>query len=349
MYHLTDIYETNLCVLCTFASLRWQFLKFPAIFALGCALLALLPAPPAAAQNYPAKTVRMIVPLVSGGGVDTLARVLAQKMAESMGQQIVVDNRGGASGNIGTELAVRAPADGYTILTVSMTLVVNPFLFEKLPFDVVKDLAPISLVGAAPSVLVVHPSVPVKSIRELIALAKRQPGKLNYPSSGKGTNSHLPMELFKNLTGIDIVHVPYRGGGPGQIAILAGEMDLGFMNINAAVPHVTAGKVRALGISGVKRSSKLPELPTIPEAGVPGYTFTTWYGVLAPAATPVPVVNILNDHIVRAMRSPELTERFSYEGAEVIASSPAQFAAHIKAELARWSKVVKEAGGMRAD
>lgn len=317
--------------------------------AMGCTLLVLLPVSQSGAQNYPVKTVRMIVPLVPGGSVDTLARVLAQKMAETMGQQIVVDNRGGASGNIGTELAVRAPADGYTILTVSMTLVVNPFLFKKLPFDVVRDLAPISLVGAAPSVLVVHPSVPAKSIRELVALAKQQPGKLNYPSSGKGTNSHLPMELFKNLTGINVVHVPYRGGGPGQIAILAGEMDLGFINLIAAVPYVNAGKVRALGITSVRRSSKVPELPTIAEAGVPGYTFTTWYGVLAPAATPAPVINVLNDHIVRAMRSPELAERFSYEGAEVIASSPAQFATHIKSELARWAKVVKEAEGLRAD
>jgi tripartite-type tricarboxylate transporter receptor subunit TctC len=310
---------------------------------------ALLAVPDAAAQTYPAKIVRMIVPLVPGGSVDAVARALAQKMSETMGQQIVVDNRGGASGNIGTELAVRAPADGYTILTVSMTLVVNPSLFPKLPFDVVRDLAQISLIGAAPVLLTVHPSVPVKSVQELIALAKKQPGKLNYPSSGHGTNSHLPMELFKNMAGIDIVHVPYRGGAPGQTALLAGEVDVGFNNIVATLPHIKAGRLRPLAISTAKRSSVLPELPTIAEAGVPGYTFSTWYGVLAPVGTHADIINILNDYILKAMRSSELAQRFPYEGAEVIASSPAQFASHIKAELVRWKKVVKEAEGMRAD
>lgn len=321
----------------------------PAIVVFGSALSVLFAAPEAAAQPYPAKVVRMIVPLVPGGSVDSVARALAQKMSESMGQQVIVDNRGGASGNIGTELAVRAPADGYTVLTVSMTLVVNPYLFPKLPFDVVRDLAPISLIGAAPALLNVHPSVPVKSVQELIALVKKNPGKLNYPSSGRGTNSHLPMELFKNLTGLNIVHVPYRGGAPGQTALLAGEVDVGFNNLVAALPHIKAGRLRALGISTAKRSSAMPDLPTIAEAGVPGYTFSTWYGVLAPAGTPADIINILNDHILKAIRGPELAQRFSYEGAEIIASSPAQFAAHIKSELARWGKVVKEADGLRAD
>lgn len=320
-----------------------------ALGVLGIAILGLFPAVETAAQGYPAKPVRMVVPLVPGGSVDTLARALAQKMTETMGQQVFVDNRGGASGNIGTELVTRAPPDGYTIMTVSMTLVVNPFLFPKLPFDVVKDLAPISLIGAVPLVLTVHPSVPARSVRELIALVKKHPGKLHYASSGKGTNSHLSMELFKHTTGTNIVSVPYRGGGPGQVALLAGEVDMGFSNIVFAVPMLKAGKVRALAISSATRSSVLPELPTVAEAGVPGYTFTTWYGSLAPAATPPAIIAILNDHIVKAVRSPELAKRFAYEGAEAIASPPARLAEHIKSELARWEKVVRESEGLRAD
>jgi tripartite-type tricarboxylate transporter receptor subunit TctC len=302
-----------------------------------------------AAAQYPVKPVRMVVPLVPGGSVDNLARALAQRLTESMGQQVYVDNRGGASGNIGTELVVRAPADGYTIMTVSMTLVVNPFLFRKLPFDVVRDLAPISLIGAVPLVLTAHPSVPVKSVRDLIALARKHPGKLNYASSGKGTNSHLSMELFKSLTRTNIVSIQYRGGGLGQMALLSGEVDLGFNSIVAGVPLIQAGKVRALAISSATRSSVLPDLPTVAEAGVPGYTFSTWYGVLAPAGTPAAIISTLNDHIVKAVRGPELAKRFAYEGAEAIASQPAQFAAHIKSEMARWEKVVRESESLRAD
>jgi tripartite-type tricarboxylate transporter receptor subunit TctC len=312
-------------------------------------LLALGAAAPAAAQEYPARAVRMIVPLVPGGSVDTLARVLAQKLGESLGRQFVVDNRGGASGNIGTEIVARAAPDGYTLMTVSMTLVVNPFLFDALPFDVERDLAPISLIGAAPLVLVVHPSVQASSVQELLALAKKQPGRLNYASGGKGTNSHLPMELFKNLTGANIVHVPYRGGGPAQLALIAGEAEVMFVNVLATASFAKTGKLRPLAVSGSRRSNLLPDLPTIAEAGVAGYEFTTWYGVLAPAKTPAPIIRTLHTHIVNAVRTPELAQRFAGEGAEGVASTPAQFAAHIKSELARWSKVVKAAEGLRAD
>jgi tripartite-type tricarboxylate transporter receptor subunit TctC len=270
-------------------------------------------------------------------------------MSESMGQQIVVDNRGGASGNIGTELVARAAPDGYTIMAVSMTIVVNPFLFPKVGFDPVKDFAPISLVGAAPLVLVAHPSLPVKSVQDLIALARKEPGRLNYPSAGKGTNSHLSMELFKSLARVNIVHVPYRGGGLAQTAILGGEVHVGFSNAISVVSHVKTGKVRALGTSSPRRSSLLPDVPTIAEAGVPGYSFTTWYGVVAPARTPPPLIALLNDHVVKAARSADVAERFAHEGAELIASSPPQFGAHIKSELERWSKVIKEADGLRAD
>ena len=306
-------------------------------------------APLAFAQSYPVKPVRMVVPLVPGGSTDALARVLAQKMGESLGQQIVVDNRGGASGNIGTELVARAAPDGYTIMAVSMTLVVNPFLFQKVNYDPVKDFAPVSLVGAAPLVLVAHPSVPVKSVQDLVALARSHAGKLNYPSAGKGTNSHLSMELFKSLARVNITHVPYRGGGIAQMAILGGEVHVGFINAVSVVSHVKAGKVRALGTSSPRRSSLLPDVPTIAEAGVPGYAFTTWYGVVAPARTPPPLVNVLNEHVIKAARSADVGERFAHEGAELIASSPSQFEAHIAGEVERWSKVVKEADGLRAD
>jgi len=220
-----------------------------------CALLFTLCTQCAAAQDFPNRPVRMIVPLVPGGSVDTMARALAQKMSEIMGQQVVVDNRGGASGNIGTEIAARAAPDGYTIMTVSMTLTVNQFLFPSVPYDAVRDFAPISLIAAAPLVLTVHPSVPAKSTKELIAFTKAHPGKLNYASSGKGTNSYLSMELFKNMAGVDIVDVPYRGGGPGQIALLAGEVQTGFGNPPNVLPHINSGKLRALAITTEKRSS----------------------------------------------------------------------------------------------
>jgi tripartite-type tricarboxylate transporter receptor subunit TctC len=306
-----------------------------------CTLLLTLCAHCAAAQDFPNRPVRMIVPLVPGGSVDTMARALAQKMSEIMGQQVVVDNRGGAAGNIGTEIAARAAPDGYTIMTVSMTLTVNQFLYPSVPYDPVRDFTPVSLIAAAPLVLTVHPSVPVKSTKELIAFAKAHPGKLNYASSGKGTNSYLSMELFKSMAGVDIVDVPYRGGGPGQIALLAGEVQTGFGNPPNVLPHINSGKLRALAITTAKRSSLMPDLPTVAESGVPGYTFSTWYGVLAPAGIPNVLRDKLHGYVVTAMRSPDIAHRFAYEGGEIIASSPAEFAAHIKADIARWRNVLE--------
>ncbi len=311
-------------------------------------LLALFPALGLDAQTYPAKAVRMITTSAPGGSVDIVARILGQKMTENMGQQVIVDSRPGAGGSVGTVLAVRAPADGYTIIMQTIPLVVNPSLYRKLPFDVIRDLAPVSLIAAAPFVLVVHPSVPAKSVKDLIALAKRQPGKLNYSSGVIGTNSHIAAELFKNLTGTNIVQVPYKGGGAALVAVVNGESDLGFLGVVAVVPHVKTGRMRALGVTSTKRSSTLPELPTIAQAGVPGYEFTSWYGVLAPAGTPASIINTLNDHVVKAMRAPDVAEHLAKEGADVIASSPEQFASHIKVELARYAKLVKEAG-LRAD
>lgn len=297
-----------------------------------------------AADGFPERPLRMIVPFPPGGSVDVVARIAGQKMTEIAGQSIVVDNRAGASGNIGTELAARAPADGYTIMMTTIPLVVNPSLFSKIPYDVVRDFAPVSLIAAAPFVLAVHPSLPARSVKELVALARARPGQLNYASAGSGTNLHIAAELFKNLSGTNIVHVPYKGGGPALTALLGGEAQLSFLGVVAVVPHVKSGKMRALALTAAKRSAVLPDLPTIAEAGVPGYEFASWYGVLAPAGTPAPRITKLHDILVKSLRSPDLAGRMAAEGADIIAGSPQQFAAYLKTELAKWAKVVKDSG-----
>jgi tripartite-type tricarboxylate transporter receptor subunit TctC len=320
---------------------------------IGCGLVAVactLASAVAAAQvkDFPSRPVRIVVPVPPGGIIDAIMRPLAQKMSEVMGQSVVLDNRGGAGTNIGTEIAAHATGDGYTLLSQSLALVVNPSLYRKLPFDVERDFAPVSLVAGTPYALVVRNSVPAKSVKELIALAKARPGILKYSSGGNGSNLHVAAELFKNVTGTDIIHVPYAGGGPALISVLSGDSDLSFQALVAVSQQINAGKVRALGITGSKRSPLLPDLPTVAEAGVPGYEFTSWVGILAPAATPANIVTALNGYIVRAARAPEVVARFANEGAEIIAGSPAEFRAYIKTELARWARVVK-ASGMRAD
>ncbi|HXF65697.1 MAG TPA: tripartite tricarboxylate transporter substrate binding protein [Burkholderiales bacterium] len=314
---------------------------------LAAVLLALAPLA-AHAQNYPTRPVRLIVPFPPGGSLDVVARPLAAKMSELMGQQVVVDNRSGASGNIGSELVARAAPDGYTALINTLPLVVNPSMFSKLPFDVTRDLAPVSLLAAAPFVLVVHPSVPAKTVKELVALAKSRPGKMNYASAGNGTNLHIAAELFKNLTATDIVHVPYKGGGPALTAVLAGESDMSFLSVIAAAPYVKAGRMRGIAVTTTRRSAVLPELPTVAEAGVKGYEFASWFAILVPAGTPQSVIAALNGFITKALRSPELQERLGREGTDIIASTPEELGAHLKAELARWARVVKQAG-IRAD
>lgn len=320
--------------------------------ALGCRLLtaALLTFATlaATAQSYPTRPVRLIVPFPPGGSLDVVARPLAAKMSELMGQQVVVDNRSGASGNVGSEFVARAAPDGYTALINTLPLVVNPSMFSKMPFDVTRDLAPVSLLASAPFVLVVHPSVPVKTVKELVALAKSRPGKLNYASAGNGTNLHIAAELFKNLTATDIVHVPYKGGGPALTAVLAGESDLSFLSVIAAAPYIKAGRMRGIAVTTTRRSAVLPELPTVAEAGVKGYEFASWFGILVPAGTPQPIIAALNGYITKALRSPELQERLGREGTDIIASTPEELGAHLKAELARWAKVIKQAG-IRAD
>jgi len=303
---------------------------------------------PAEAQSYPGRPIRMIIPNPPGGSLDIAARVLAPKMTEIMGQTVIVDNRPGADGNIGTEFVARAPADGYTVLINTVPLVVNPSLRTKLPFDVNKDFAHVSLLITSPFVLVVNPSVPAKSVKQLIALAKAQPGRVNYGSAGNGSNLHVAAELFKNLTGTDMLHVIYKGGGPALLAVMSGEVDLSYLNIAAILSYAKAGRLRALGITSTKRSPLMPELPTIAESGVPGYEFTSWVGAFVPAATPENIVMALHDGFVKAVRSTDAVTRFSEQGAVIIASTPDEFATFFRAELKRWARVVKETG-MRAD
>ena len=295
-------------------------------------------------RDFPNKPLRIIVPTSPGGIIDVITRMLGQKLTEITGQIVVIENRAGASTNIGSEYVARAPGDGYTLLSTTLPLVVNPSVFEKLPFNVENDLAPVSLVIAAPYVLVVHPLVPAKSIRELIAMAKASPGTLNYSSGGNGTNLHIAAELFRIQTGVNIVHVPYKGGGPALTALLAGETDLSFPSLAAVLPQLNAGRLRALAITSTQRTRLLPALPTVMESGVAGYVFTSWVGVLAPSTTPPAIIAALNGHIVKAMRSPDIAARMAADGTDIVASSPEQFGTLIKLEILRWAKVVKASG-----
>jgi tripartite-type tricarboxylate transporter receptor subunit TctC len=310
----------------------------------GVAIAALFNCQLATAQPYPSKPIRIIVPTSPGGIIDIVARMVGQKLTEVTGQIVVIENRAGASNNIGTEYVARAPADGYTLLAATLPLVVNPGLFEKLPFNVERDFAPVSLVVSAPYVLVAHPSLPAKSVKELVALAKAKPGALSYSTGGSGTNLHIAAELFALQAGIKLLHIPYKGGGPALGSVIAGEAALSFPSLGAVLPQVNAGRLRAIGITSTQRSPLLPQVPTIAEAGYPDYAFNSWVGLLAPAGTPANIVAALNTQIVKAMRNPAVIERLAADGNEVVAGSPEQFAALIKTELVRWAKVVKASG-----
>jgi tripartite-type tricarboxylate transporter receptor subunit TctC len=293
------------------------------------------------AQPYPNHVVRIILPYPPGGSMDALGRMVFDRVSQALGQQFVIDYRPGASGNIGSEIAARSAPDGHTLLLNTLPFVVNPSLYKKMPFDTIKDFAPVSLLATSPFVLVVHPSVPAKTVAEFIALAKKQSGKLNYSSAGVGTNLHVAAELFKNLTKTEILHVPYKGGGAALIATVGGEADLSFIGIQPAFPHIQSNKLRALGITTAKRAPSLPDLPSISET-VPGYEFSSWWGLLAPAATPTAIVQLLSEQIAKAARAPEIAKRFEQDGVDAVAGTPAQFAASIKSDIARWAKVIKD-------
>ena len=298
----------------------------------------------AVAQSYPARAVRMLVPFPPGGPNDILARVLAQKMSESAGQQFVVDNRGGAGGIIGTEMAAKAAPDGYTILlSGTAALSINPSLHAKLPYDPVKDFTPISLIATAPSILVSHPSLPVRTVKDVIALAKQKPGQLNYASAGIGTPPHLAGELFNNLAGVKMTHVPYKGGGPALVDLLSGHVQLYFSGISSALPMVKENKLKPIAVTSAKRTAVMPEMPTIAESGLKGYEVGNWYAILGPTGMQAEVVRRLNSEIVKALASADMRKRLEELGADPVGSTPEQLAAYMNVEIAKWAKVIKSA------
>jgi tripartite-type tricarboxylate transporter receptor subunit TctC len=295
-------------------------------------------------QAFPAKPIRLLVPFGPGGVGDITARVVAQKIGVSLGQQIVVDNRPGAGGNVSAEIVARAPNDGHTIYICSASFVVNPSLYGKTLYDPVRDFAPVSLVSLVQNVLVAHPALPAKSVNELVALAKSKPGQINYASTGSGTSGHLVMELFKSMSGIDLVHVPYKVIGQAQADLMGGQVSLWFPTAPGALPHIQAGRMRALAVAGAKRSSTLPELPTMSEAGVPGFEASTWYALLAPAGTPRHIVAKLNGDVVRILKQPEVHGRLTAMAIEIVGGSPDELARHIRSEIPKWARVVKQSG-----
>jgi tripartite-type tricarboxylate transporter receptor subunit TctC len=297
----------------------------------------------AQAQNYPSRPVRMLVGFTPGGGTDIMARLLAPKLSEYLGQQFVVENRPGAATNIATEMVARAAPDGYTLLFTTASMAINASLYKNLPFDVQRDLAAVSALSESPNVLVVHQSA-AKGLGELLATARNRPGALNYSSAGSGTTQHLAAELFKLRTGTFIVHIPYRGTAPSLTALIAGEVQLSFANIPAILGHVKSGRLRPLAIAGEKRSELMPDVPTMKEAGVAGVEVPVWYGLLAPAATPREIVNALAEASIRAAHSPDLKQKLVEQGAEPLGSRPEDFARQIREDIAKWAEVVKASG-----
>ena len=302
-----------------------------------------------AADSFPSRPLRLIVPFPPGGGTDIIARMVSQRLNDAFGMQVVVDNRGGASGIIGTELAVRANPDGHTLLIGSVsTICINASLYKKLPFDTVKDLAPVSLVASTPSMLVVGNTIAAKSVKELIALAKAKPGQLHYASPGSGSSAHLGGELFKQAAGIDIQHVPYKGTGPAVTDLVSGQVAMFITNMPSVLPMVKANRLRALAVTSLQRSALLPDLPTVAESGIPGFEVIVWYGVLAPAATPKPIISRVNQEVRKMSGMQDVKERLSVQGAEAVSSTPEEFAKRIRDDLMKWGKIVK-ASGARVD
>ena len=309
----------------------------------GIALLACVPTL-AAAQNYPSGPVRVVVPFPPGGGTDIFARAMAQKLNEAWGVPVIVENRGGANGTIGSAYVAKSTPDGQTALVVPSGFAVNPSIYPKLPFDTAKDFAPVSVLAEGPLVLSLHPSFPPRSVKEFVAFLKARPGEINYGSSGNGSPPHLATELFTLLAGVQINHIPYKGAGPAAIDLFAGQIPIYFMNALQVTQYVRTGKVRALGVTTAKRFPPLPEVPTIAEAGVPGYAMSNWYGLLVPAATPRANVTKLNAEIVRILNLPDIKERLTSQGAILVGNSPEEFSTFLRSEMATAAKIVKAAG-----
>jgi len=320
-----------------FGGFRWRFVGL-VLATSACVATA------SAQPQYPNRPIRFVVPLATGGALDIASRLFGQKLADAFGQQVVIDNRPGAGGMIGAELAARASPDGYTLMMGSISHTVLPSMHKKLPYDIVKDFAPVSMLVSFPFLLLVHPALPAKSVTELIALAKAKPGQINYASGGNGSTAHMAAELFKSLTGINVVHVPYKGTAPALIGFLAGETGLAFYSASATLAHAKAGRLRALATTGERRSPSLPDLPTVAEAGVPGFVTGSWAGALAPAGTPKPIVAKLHGELTRILQLPEIRERLAALDFEPVGNSPEEFGAIIRKEVVRWAKVVKESG-----
>jgi len=317
----------------------------PRVFRTALCVLALsAPACDALAQAYPVRPVRLIVSFAPGGSVDLVARLIGQKLAEAWGQQIVIDNRAGAGGNLSAELAAKATPDGYTLYMSSASIVVNASLYRNLPYDPLRDFAPITLIASVQNVLVAHPSLPARNVSELIALARKTPGKINYASTGSGSSGHLTMEMFKSMAGISLTHVPYKVVGQAITDLVSGQVSLWFPSMPSVLPHIKAGKMIALAVAGGKRSSVLAEVPTVAESGLRGFEASTWYPLLAPAATPQTIVDKIHAQVVSILGSAEVQERLAGQGVDPIGSTPAQLASHLRSELAKWATVVKLSG-----
>jgi tripartite-type tricarboxylate transporter receptor subunit TctC len=307
-------------------------------------MLALLCLSSVSAQDYPNRPVRYIVPQAAGGSSDTLARMITHRVGEGLGRQLVVDNRPGATGIIGAEVVAKANPDGYTLLQAATSHATNPAMQTKLPYDSVRDFAPISLLSQQPNIFIVHPSLPVRTIKELIAYVRAKPGQLNYGSSGTGGSQHLAGELLKGLTGIDMTHVPYKGSPPALVDLLAGRVPIMSSTMPPVLPHIKTGKVRALAVTSAQRSAALPDVPTVAESGVPGYEAIAWQGLLAPAGTPKALIARINAEFVKVLKQADIVAKLNEQGYETVASTPEWFASYIRSEIAKWSKVIKASG-----
>ena len=322
-----------------------SIVRHAALFLLGVSAFALAAIAGAQAPAYPTKPIRLVVPFPAGGATDILAREVAKHLTDAWGQSVVVDNRPGAGGNIGSELVAKAAPDGYTLEMGTVgTHAINASLYSKMPYDHVRDFVPVILVAGVPNVLEVNPALPVNSVQELIAYAKANPGKLNFASSGSGTSIHLSGELFKVMAGVQMTHVPYKGSAPALQDLLGGQVQLMFDNLPPSLPQIKAGKLRALAVTSAGRAPALPDTPTVAEAGLPGFEASSWFGVLAPAGTPPEIVNKLNAEIAKWLASPGAKEKLANVGANIAGGTPEDFARHIQAETAKWAKVVKESG-----
>ena len=294
-------------------------------------------------QNYPVKPIRFFVGYAPGGGTDIMARAVAAKLTESLGQQVIVDNRPGANANLAAEIAAKTPADGYTVLMISVSHAISKPYYKKMGYDLERDFTPLAEISIVPQFVIVHPSLPAKTLKDLIALAKKQPGQITFASSGDGSPEHIAAELLKSMAKIDMIHVPYKGGSPAALALISGEVAVGFNTAPVAIPYIKSGRVKALAVTGEKRNAATPDVPTVAESGVPGYSMNTWYGAVMPTGTPAAIVARLNTEINRILKMPDIRERFAALGADPVGGSPEQFGSTIKSEVAKFTRVVRDA------